>query len=432
MTDSFLEDIEDEAVGGAVGDGTQGAWYLRLVTSLYIATFAVRVSFAIVFITFPLFLGGELGYLEYALVLSTWPLVEMFAVLAVGARIDQKGRKNTLVLSTLLAGVVLVGFTVSNNPWWVATVNGLMGVAAAGILVASLALMADYAPQSKRGREMGVFEFVHIFGWLAGFAIGGVMVEVFADDLEWVFVLASVLCLFAGFYARFNVREPRVKRYTTDHLTWSHLWSVLRQRSVVQLVMPWFLIYLLISAAFTFVFKASFEELALTGYQLAALLVGGGAVILATFLLFGRLSDRIGRAPVMIIGAIGMACLMVVVGVMVVTAPENGADGAGSEHIDQFIAPLAISAFFAGAFAPSALAALVDVSSQRRRGMTMGVYGFAISLAMAVGPIMAGALIDSMGGYGLLAYLAVCGALILVLVLLRWRDARGEAARSAE
>jgi MFS family permease len=422
MPENGPDDVEEE----------RGAWYLRLTTSLYIATFAVLVSFAIIFIAFPLYLGDDLSYLEYALILSTWPIVEMVAVLAVGATIDARGRKTVLWTSTLLAGIVLFGFTLSNNPWWVALNNGIMGLAAAGILVASLALMADYAPQAKRGREMGVFEFVQIFGWLAGFAIGGILVEVFADNLEMVFAYAGIMCLFAAGYAYFNVREPRVKSYTTERLTWSHLWSVLRQRSIVLLILPWFLIYLLISAAFTFVFKASFEELALTGYQLAALLVGGGAVILATFVLFGRLSDRIGRVKVMAIGAVGMACLMVVVGIMVVTAPADGADGAGIDHINRFIAPLAISAFFAGAFAPSALAALVDVSSQRRRGMTMGVYSFAISLAMGVGPIIAGALIDGLGGYGFLVYLAVCGLLILLLVFLRWRDTTTESPEFSE
>lgn len=279
---------------------------------------------------------------------------------------------------------------------------------------------------------MGVFEFVQIFGWLAGFAIGGVLVEVFSNALPMAFVCASLLCLFAGVYAWLNVREPHVARFTTDRLTWSHLLTVLSQRSVVLLVLPWFLIYLLISAAFTFVFKASFEELALTGYQLAALLGGGGAVILVTFVLFGRLSDRLGRIPVMAIGAIGMACLMVTVGVMVATAPEDGAGGAGSDHLNAYIAPLAVSGFLAGAFAPSTLAALIDVSRQRKMGMTMGVYSFAISLAMAVGPIVAGALIDAMGGLGFLAYLSTCGGLILLLTAIRWRDARAEAGTPAE
>jgi MHS family proline/betaine transporter-like MFS transporter len=309
-------------------------------------------------------------------------------------------------------------------PAWVALVNGLMGVAAAGILVSSLALMADYAPERRRGREMGVFQFVQIFGWLFGFAVGGVLVEVFSGDVGLVFMVASTLCAVAAVYAFINVREPRVRRYMVERLSWSHLLKVLTQRSVVILVMPWFIVYLLIGSMFTFVFKASFEELELTGYQLTALLALGGGVILVTLVVFGHLSDRFGRTPVMAVGAVGMACLMVTVGLLVTTAPEEGTDGELGDHFYSYIAPLAASAFLAGAFAPSALAALVDVSAQRRRGMTMGVYSFAISLAMAVGPIMSGALIDTWGGWGYMAFLTGCGVMVLLFVVLRWHDAR--------
>ncbi len=418
--------------GKAPGEGDAGngpedlAWYIRLMTSLYIATFAVRVSFAMVFIAFPVYLGEDIGYLEYALVLSTWPLVETMMVLVVGANIDRRGRKLALVLSTGLAALSLSLFILNDAPAWVALVNGLMGVAAAGILVSSLALMADYAPHAKRGREMGVFQFVQIFGWLFGFALGGVLVELFADGVTSVFMASAALCSFAAVYAFINVEEPRVMRFVTDHLTWAHLVKVLTQRSIVLLVMPWFIIYLLIGSMFTFVFKASFEELEMTGYQLTGLLLLGGGIILVTLVLFGHLSDRYGRTPVMMVGAVGMACLMVTVGHMVTTAPEDGSDGQLGEHFDAYIAPLAASAFLAGAFAPSALAALVDVSAQRRKGMTMGVYSFAISLAMAVGPVISGALIDSWGGWGYMTFLAGCGGLVLLFVGLRWADTRAD------
>ncbi|NIP34482.1 MAG: MFS transporter, partial [Thermoplasmata archaeon] len=421
---------DDEVHGGVEGAGAEGraeedaSWYFRLVSSLYISTFAVRVSFAMVFIAFPVYLGDDIGYLEYALVLSTWPAVETVMVLLVGADIDRRGRRKALIASSGLAAVALAMFTLSDLPLWVAAVNGLMGVAAAGILVSSLALMADYAPEGTRGREMGVFQFVQIFGWLFGFAVGGVLVEVFDDGIWRVFMVASVLCAIAAAYAYLNVREPRVGRYVTEVLTWSHLVKVLTQRSVVLLVLPWFTVYLLIGSMFTFVFKASFEELALTGFQLTGLLLLGGGIILVTLVVFGHLSDRYGRIPVMAVGAVGMLCLMVTVGLLVTTAPEEGTDGELGEHFSSFIAPLAASAFLAGAFAPSALAALVDVSAQRRKGMTMGVYSFAISLAMAVGPIISGALIDTWGGWGYLAFLAGCGAVVLLFVGLRWLDTR--------
>jgi MFS family permease len=429
--DGEVEGVSEGDVDGDVelteepiDEGT--AWYLRLMTSLYIATFAVRVAFALVFIAFPLYLGEDVGYLAYALVLSTWPLVETAMVLLVGANIDRRGRRTTLVVSTGLAAGALGLFMLTDVPAWVAFVNGLMGLAAAGILVSSLALVADYAPENRRGRDMGIFQFVQIFGWLFGFALGGVLVEVFSDRLEMVFMVAATLCAVAAVYAYINVREPLLKRFVTDHLTWSHLMGVLGQRSVVLLVLPWFLIYLLISAMFTFVFKASFEELDLSGFQLTGLLLGVGAIILVTLVLFGRLSDRFGRIPVMVVGAIGMVLLMVTVGLMVVTAPEDGTEAQLGDHFNRFIGPLALSAFLAGAFAPSALAALVDVARERRRGMTMGVYSFAISLAMGVGPIISGALIDAWGGWGFMAFLAVCGCLIMTFTVLRWRDTRTE------
>jgi MFS family permease len=427
MTGNPQGEPEDEA-----GTETGRAWYLRLTTSLYITTFTVRSAFAMIFIVFPVYIGGIEGYLPYALVLSTWPALELATVLGFGAAIDRKGRKNMLVMGAAVSAIALFFFSASAEPLPVALVNGLMGVAAAALLVSSLTLMADYAPKDKRGRELGVFQFVQIFGWLFGFALGGVLLEVLADGLEWVFVISGGMCAFGAVYAYLNVAEPRRERYLADELNWSHLVSVLRQRAVVLLVAPWFVIYLLISTVFTFSFKASYEVLNLSGFQLAGLLLGGGTVLLVTFVLFGRLSDRLGRMPIMIVGTVGMVGLMMMVGIMFMTWPGGDISTPAADHVNRFLIPIGVFAFAAGAFAPSALASLVDVSATRKRGMTMGLYSFVISLAMAVGPIMSGAIIDRWGGEGTLVFLFTCGGLMLLVVTLRWRDERREGGRAAQ
>ncbi|NOQ53912.1 MAG: hypothetical protein GQ558_04840, partial [Thermoplasmata archaeon] len=53
MTTSPPVEVEGD-VGAGDMEGDDHHWYLRLTSSLYIATFAVRVGFAIIFIALPL------------------------------------------------------------------------------------------------------------------------------------------------------------------------------------------------------------------------------------------------------------------------------------------------------------------------------------------------------------------------------------------
>ena len=294
-------------------------WYYRLLSSLYFSTFVVRASFAISFIVFPLYLkqAGVESYLGYALVLSLSPALELISVLGFGAWIDKYGRKRVLVGGAILSAVALSMFAVSDKALPVAVFNGLHGVSAAAILVSSLALITDYAAHSNRGREMGMFEFIQIFGWFAGFAIGGVLAEVFSAHLEYAFLVGAAMGAIGAVYALLNVTEPEKRAHLADQLGLQHLISVLRQRAVILLILPWILIYILISSVLTFASKAGFEEAKLTGFQLAGILGGGGGVLLVTFVFFGRLSDKVGRMPIMIVGTIGMVGVMVVAGVAV-------------------------------------------------------------------------------------------------------------------
>jgi len=584
-------------------------WYYRLLSSLYLSTFVVRASFAISFIIFPLYLkeAGVDSYFAFALVLSLSPLLELISVLGFGAWIDKYGRKRVLVGGAVLSTVALSLFAVSDKAVPVAIFNGMHGISAAAILVSSLALITDYAAHSHRGREMGMFEFVQIFGWFAGFAIGGVLAEVFSGHLEYAFLVGAGMGAFGAVYALINVTEPEKHEHLADQLGLQHLVSVLRQRAVVLLVLPWVLIYILISSILTFASKAGFEEAKLSGYQLAGMLGGGGGFLLVTFVFFGRMSDRYGRMPIMIVGTIGMVGVMLTAGAgvavledapkdfmdqsfegrdtgcpfgnpnetgrnislaqtvrsglsgelrsidlyldgrlsgnwtanlkisvlvkevdptgipsdkvlfisnisvkelatgpawykvstpkatvtegssfaIVVSIPlaggddvaywlgaqAGGYDGGRAYHSNSsngtgpwmemekgnsslsfrthvrpsglggallrggtplklLIVPGAAFGFMAGGFGPAALASLADVSQQKRRGMTMGLYSFVISAAMTVGPIASGAIIDRYGGKGVLAFMTACALLMMVFVLIRWYDARLEARRA--
>src|SRR3990172_1370579 len=197
-------------------------WFGRMLTSIYFSTFMIRASFAIMLIAFPIYILGLKSYFLFGLVLASSPLFELITVIGLGAYIDKHGRKNVLLLGLLTGSVALFGLLLTKDPVPLFIINAFHGMSAAAILVASLALIADYAPRESRGKIMGAFDFVNLFGWIVGF---------------------GVLGLIAWAWATVNVIEPHRAAHLANEISFKMIASVLKQRSVVLLIAPWFIIY---------------------------------------------------------------------------------------------------------------------------------------------------------------------------------------------
>jgi len=273
-------------------------WFGRMLTSLYFSTFMIRASFAIMLIAFPIYILGLKSYFLFGLVLASSPLFELITVIGLGAYIDKHGRKNVLLLGLLTGSVALFGLLLTKDPVPLFIINAFHGMSAAAILVASLALIADYAPRESRGKIMGAFDFVNLFGWIVGFGVGGLLIDLYHDDIGMTFVVAGVLGLIAWAWATVNVIEPHRAAHLANEISFKMIASVLKQRSVVLLIAPWFIIYLLVSTMLTFTSKAGTQELGLSGTDLAVLLGGGGTIFLVTQVVYGWMSDKYGRTKV--------------------------------------------------------------------------------------------------------------------------------------
>jgi MFS family permease len=159
--------------------------------------------------------------------------------------------------------------------------------------------------------------------------------------------------------------------------------------------------------------------LAASRYTASGLVIG---LVVATDSLFcfllaprwGRLSDRIGRRPVLLIGLAGSATAYVVYGL------------AGS------LAVLVLSRVLSGSLVATvnvAQAALADITPPAQRARAMGLVGAAFGLAFTIGPALGG--IASRWGEaapGLLAA-GVCGANLL-LSSVTLRESRTRAAQA--
>jgi MFS transporter, DHA1 family, multidrug resistance protein len=292
-----------------------------MLTALYFSTFMIRASFAIMLIAFPIYILGLKSYFLFGVVLASSPLFELITVIGLGAYIDKHGRKNVLLLGLLTGSLALFGLILTKDPVLLFVINAFHGMSAAAILVSSLALIADYAPKKNRGKIMGAFDFVNLFGWIVGFGVGGLLIDTFKGDIGKIFVVAGLMGAVAWVWATLNVQEPRKEGRLTSEISFRMIASVIKQRNIVLLIAPWFIIYLLVSTLLTFTSKAGTQELGLTGKDLAVLLGGGGTLFLVTQVAYGWASDKYGRTKIMIVGTVGIVGIMLTVGSVFLTAP---------------------------------------------------------------------------------------------------------------
>jgi MFS family permease len=371
--------------------------------------------------TLPIYLNITSGYIGYGIVSAASPLFEMGTVLFIGAVVDRYGRKIVLLSGLLTAALMLFLLSITKNLYMIFCINAVHGMAAGAILVSSLALLTDYAPEHRRGREMGAFDAFNMLGWVVGYAVGALFLEFFKGSLGHTFLIAGVMALFGCLYCFVNITEPKKHDVLCEKIRFDKIIGVLKQRSVLLLTLPWFIVFMIIGAVMTFltVSTAKGGILTISPILLSGIIGGAGIVLITTQVIFGRLSDKYGRLPIMVIGTIGFVGVMTVIGVGYgLSLTPNGEDVKNS--ILRFWPLLGLFGIMALAFGPSALSSLADEAQETTRGVTMAVYSIVISAGMFIGVPSVAAIFDQFGGPGVLIFMIACAIAMLVLIIARY------------
>ena len=304
--------------------GLERGAYVRMLSAVYASMFLIRVAFGITLVTFASYLSS--GDFVYSLVVSASPLLELLTVAFAGIFIDRYGRKGVLLTGLGLGAISLYGLALTRNPILLGFVNAIHGIAAALILVTTLAIIASFAPPDRRGREMGFFNLANIFGWIAGFAVGGLLLDAFAQRLEYTFVIAGALAtaglLFANRMIPANVEDRAEGGPIHEHRpSVAALAKALGEPRLMLLIVPWLIVFMLVGPFITF-FPRVGGDLQISGARTALGVLAVGALLVGSQLFWGRLADKLGRERIMLVGAIGFALLM---GIIVLAFFETGA-----------------------------------------------------------------------------------------------------------
>jgi DHA1 family multidrug resistance protein-like MFS transporter len=148
------------------------------------------------------------------------------------------------------------------------------------------------------------------------------------------------------------------------------------------------------------------EELGASPTQLGLLMAVYSFMQLIFAPIWGRLSDRIGRKPVLMIGITGLALSFLIQAV--------------STELWMLFAARILGGLLSSANMPTAMAYVADITTEENRGKGMGIIGAAVGLGFVFGPAIGG--IFSKFSLSMPFYLASGSSfitLILVFILLK-------------
>jgi MFS family permease len=402
-----------------------GDIHRRSLGAVFQATFFVRFAFGITLSVFASYITGHWTGLSgndtavVGLVSAMAPVGEFSTVLASGVAADRYGRLPVLFGGMAGASVLFVLVATTRSTVALGAMNFVFGISSGAILASSLAVVADRSGADERGFEMGRFDAMNLFGWLAGFAfgigIGGALPE---SALPLVFVLGAG-ALAAGLAVAVLLLRgvPRVfagKGYPVGEV-FRHAF----RRNVLLVTLPWLVIYMLIGYVLVFLGPAAKGSGISTTY-LALAIAGGGAVLVLSQPRFGRLADLYGRMRMMTVGATGFVGLLF----CAVLLLQYGAQPI-------LLAVTGGCVLAALAYAPAALAALADLAFALSRATTMAIYSLTISLGMILGLVVSTQLIDRFGTPGLDLFFGGIAVALAGLTAARYVEFRHETAANA-
>lgn len=343
------------------------------VVYLYASVACVRAANAIFMVSLVLTLP-DITPAFHGLILASYALVEALVGVLAGGLYERFGSRTILSLATLALTLLYLTMSLNPTPYLILLLNALAGSMASGVLVASLAVLAE----ETRGRSVarlfgaGGFEASNLGGYALGFSIALVL------ELLGILrgFLASAFLSFLAFIASLLTPEFRGRRllFVVD-------------RRVLKLAPLWFGLANLIGLAFT-----SPKILVETGISpIIGGIEGGVSLTLITGLLSVSAGLLVGSYIATVVGKLGALILG--------SASISLALVIGGMFIDVILKPiflpiLVLLAIPAMTLPPAMLALLADYTdTAKARGVQMGFYVTILGLGIASGEFILGGLL---------------------------------------
>jgi DHA1 family multidrug resistance protein-like MFS transporter len=381
--------------------------FLAVVFASLISRLGYQMARSPVLPAFAADLGAGPELLGVIVAAST--ITGVFFKLPAGALSDVLGRKRMMVLGAIFFAVPPFFYPLVSDPYSLLMLRFVHGFATAIFSPVAAAYVAGLREQG-RGARLGWFASANDVGATGGPMIGG-FVLYFTSSFPvtyWIVGALGVLTLIVVLLLPdIDPPGPRVGKTLGER-------AAEFRRGIVEVVsVPPILIASGIEAVMYFGYAAFLgflpiyaKQVGLNDAEIALVL---GAQLIAAMVvkpIAGKLSDQLGRKPVIIAGLLFCVAALPLV--------------FRSETFTAFALVSALLGIGVGAVTPVTNALIADLASARRLGAAMGVFGTVFDFGEAMGPIVAGFLIGSLGyafAFDVLAATTLAATVVLFFVV---------------
>lgn len=357
----------------------------RVVVALSVARMADALGNSVLFIIIPLYVthlpAPSLRLPETVLVgflVALYGLMNTVAQPFAGALIDRLNRRKPFIQAGLLlmaAGTLL--FVFATSYLHLVLIRLVQGIGVALTVPASMALMTLGTERQTRGGSMGVYTTARLVGLTTGPLVGGWLYDHFGFNST--FYTGAAFIALGFLLVQVWVPEQRTPPPTpgTPPPAFRLFDRSLASPGILAVGIATFVM----AAAFTLMVPLEKQFNARIGSGAFGFGIAFSSLMLSRLLLqipLGRLSDQVGRKPLVILGLVLMAPATALLGV---------AHSVASLSVFRVVQGVGSAAVAAPAFALAA-----DLSRAGGEGRQLSVVTMGFGLGIALGPLLAGLL----------------------------------------
>lgn len=310
-----------------------------------------------------------------------------------GALADITGRRREVLLGTgALATLSIVPLSFVDGVWGPLGLRGLFAVFAAGFLPVMFTIVAERGGSQARGRSIGLFSAAQAVGFILGQFFAGVLLGLVARWSLYLIVAAfSVIVVGAALLTEDPTPNP------DREVTRAEVFSEIKQRLLPAAAdrqhlrsngLKWLYVAILLRNM-TVIGTSSLLPIYLVArvdvseFLMGAILAVNPAGQMAFMYVAGRLSDRLGRKPLILIGMAGSGLhALVLAGAVLPANPLYRGVVAGAGM-------LVLAAGFS-ALTTGSIAFIGDVAPTSRESELIGLRSTARGLGGVLGPMLFG------------------------------------------